>query len=265
LAYELLQTVNYKQIAVDGKALRGARKNITDERNMLYLLNALDTESSIVVGQQTIGEKTNEIHAIPELLDTLNIKDTLITIDAMGCQKKIASKIVEQGGDYLLALKENQGNLFYDVKDFFANKIPEQYKVDFHETIDKGHGRVEVRKFWSADDIDWLKLNNKDWAKLISISMVESQRYIHGKKDSIEKRYFISSLKADAKTQLAASRAHWSIENKLHWSLDVVFKEDSSLIRTENAAENMDTVRKIALNLTLSYKTTTSSKNSVPE
>jgi predicted transposase YbfD/YdcC len=100
----------------------------------------------------------------------------------MGCQKKIAGKIVERGGDYLLALKDNQGNLFSDVKDFFDNKVPEKYKVDFHENVDKGHGRVEVRKFWSTEDIGWLKLNNKDWEKLRSICMVESQRYIRGKK-----------------------------------------------------------------------------------
>jgi predicted transposase YbfD/YdcC len=173
---ELLGSLQNELVAIDGKAPRGARK-LDREENSVFLLNAFATRQGVVIGQQAIDTKNNEITAIPMLLDNLDITGATISIDAIGCQKNIAKKIVDKGGNYFLALKANQETLHADVKDFFA-KLDDTLanNVDFYESHDKGHGRVETRRCWSTDDIEWLKLGHFGWQDLTSICCVEARR-----------------------------------------------------------------------------------------
>lgn len=192
----------------------------------------------------------------PELLGMLDIKGCIITIDAMGTQKEIAKQIVEQEGDYVLALKGNQGGLYGDVKLYLDSIIDGQLKKSAHQTIstlDKGHGRIEERHYWMTESIDWLP-QKEFWKGLKSIGVVEAIRHI-GDKTSVERRYYISSLSADIKKFSEAIRTHWSIENQLHWSLDVSFNEDQCRVRKDNAPENFSVIRHIALNMLKMEKT----------
>lgn len=169
----------------------------------------------------------------------------------MGCQREIVKQIISQEADYLISLKGNQGNLHKDVADYFtwAERIKfREIEYDYCETVEKGHGRIEVRRCFVTEDVDWLE-SKEDWAGLKSIIMVESIREVIGKSTSCERRYFISSLAADAKENLHCVRSHWQIENSLHWVLDVAFHEDSCQIKVENGAANMAILRHIALNL----------------
>jgi len=256
-----LEDLKGELIAIDGKALKGASKGGKREGPQ-YLLNAFATGQGLVIGHKAIAAKTNEITAIPELLDKLNIKGSTISIDAIGCQKNIAEKIIEKDADYFLALKGNQGNLFNDVIDYFKNTLDTQKELSYHKTIDKGHGRVEVRRCWSSDDIDWLKKNNPGWKNIQTICIVESERHIKGKKVT-QKRYYITSNASDAEKLLGFSRKHWAIENTLHWVLDVQLQEDAAQIRAVNAAENMGVVRKVILNILKIYKQKTKDSASV--
>jgi predicted transposase YbfD/YdcC len=180
----------------------------------------------------------------------LDLKGAIVTIDAMGCQKAIVEIITEKGGDYVIALKGNQGTLHEDVVLFLEKEITknkENLSCVYHEECDKGHGRIEIRKHWITDKIDWLD-NKEQWPGLKSIAVIESER-IKNNNSSIERRYYISSLSANAQMLSSAVRSHWGVENNLHWVLDVTFGEDASRVRNENAAENMAIIRHTALNL----------------
>jgi predicted transposase YbfD/YdcC len=247
-------------IAIDGKTLRRSRCRATEDP-ALHMVSAWATSHRMVLAQVKTGEKSNEITAIPEVLRMLDLNGSVVTIDAMGCQTAIAQQIIDQGGDYVLSLKGNQSSLHDDVVLFFQEirrHCPEDVHPSFHETTDADHGRVEMRRHWSVDDIDWL-IQRHRWPGLTSIGMVESERHI-GTDITTETRYYISSLPKDAQRFGHAARAHWGIENTLHWVLDVAFHEDHSRIRKDHAPENFATLRHFALNLIRADKT---SKGSV--
>ena len=206
----------------------------------------------MVLGQFKTEEKSNKITAIPELLNLLSIEGVTITIDAMGCQKKIAEKIIEKKANYVLVVKDNQPTLHHEIIDFLARHKELEYKDRGYEfkqykETDKGHGRIEVRKYTAVDQILWMN-SAKDWKNLKSIVMVESTRII-GDKTTVETRYYISSLPADIVKLAKAIRSHCGLENNLHWILDVTFNEDQSRIRKGNATQNIAMIRHVALNL----------------
>ena len=250
-------------VALDGKKVRRSFDKAKNKK-ALYMVSAFATESNIVLGQEKVNCKSNEITAIPKLLDLLDLRGSLVTIDAMGCQKEIAKKIRYHDADYILALKGNQGDLHDDVKTFFTEEIKnnfEDVKCDFYEDFDKAHGRIEIRKCWSTEDINWIT-NLEKWKGLKSISMIESTRIIDNQKTT-EIRFYISSIPANAKKISWAIRSHWRIENSLHWVLDVTFNEDNSRIRCKNAPENIAIVRHAALNLLRKFKETTEKRISI--
>ena len=202
------------------------------------------------------AKKSNEITAIPELLRILALKGCIVTIDAMGCQREIVKQIVEQEADYVISLNGNQGTLHKEVELLFQNAKENGFKDLSHETYettDGEHGRIEIRRFTTTAEVDWFEDKSK-WAKLTSFGMVESERQI-GDKTTRETRYYISSLPSDAKLFAQASRGHWGIENGLHWSLDIAFREDESRIRKGHAATNLGIIRHFALNLIKQDKT----------
>lgn len=235
-------------IAIDGKTARRSHDRKLGKK-ALHVVSALLGSHGITLGQLSTDEKSNEITAIPKLIDMIDIEGSIVTIDAMGCQTEIANKIIEKGGDYVLGLKGNQGKLSEQVKDFFDIAEQESYKnVAAFEDIsyDKGHGRIETRRCvaLSASYFE----NTEAWRGIQSMVMVESTREI-GDKISREKRYYISSITPNANLLASAIRAHWGIENQLHWCLDVTFREDACRVRKDNASENFNIIRKIALNL----------------
>lgn len=236
-------------IAIDGKTLRRSHDKSADKK-AIHMVSAWAASNQLVLGQLKTDAKSNEITAIPHLLKLLEIAGCIITIDAMGTQKKIAETIIDKNGDYVLAVKENHKTLHNDIVTFFNDSESlksEGFKFDDHETVDGDHGRIETRKYSITSDIDWLDDKN-EWAGLNSIGMVESIREINGK-TSYEKRYYISSLTCDAKLFGNSVRSHWGIENSVHWVLDIAFREDESRIRNGDAAENFAAIRHIALNL----------------
>ncbi len=236
-------------VAIDGKTLRRSH-NKKKEKSAIHMVSAWAAKNRAVLGQIKTEEKSNEITAIPKLLETLRISGCIVTIDAMGCQKKIAEKIVEKDADYVLALKGNQTKLAEEVETFFDVADHMDYKnisVDYYETKDANHGRIEYRRHWTSDSIGDLK-NAKLWKGINTIGMVESERHVDGN-TSIEHRYYISSLENDATAFGDAVRTHWGIENSVHWVLDVAFREDESRVRIGNAPENLAVARHIALNL----------------
>jgi len=239
-------------IAVDGKRLRRSHDKHLGKA-AIHMVSAWASANRLVLGQLKTDEKSNEITAIPELLKLLVIKGCIVTIDAMGCQTNIAQVIVEQEGDYVLALKGNQGTLHHDVQDLLAYAQEIDFKEvahDFHQTVDKNHGRLEIRRYWTISEPEFIAFVDpkSKWAGLQSIGLVEAQRTI-GDQTSTETRYYISSLPGDAAQFAHAVRTHWEIENKVHWVLDVAFGEDLSRVRQGFAAENLATLRHIALNL----------------
>jgi len=216
------------------------------------MVSAWCSEQNMVLGQFKTEEKSNEITAIPQLLDLLSIESAVVSIDAMGCQKKIVKKIIDKKADYILAVKDNQSSLHQEIINFFSRHKSMEYKgqgYEFkqYEETDKGHGRIEIRKYISTDQISWIT-SNWDWSGFRSIAMVESTRII-GDKISHETRYYISSLPSDINKISYAIRSHWSIENSLHWVLDVSFNEDQSRIRKGNAPQNIAIVKHTVLNL----------------
>jgi len=239
-------------IAIDGKALRKSFDKAT-EQSAIHMVSAFATSSKLVLGQEKVYEKSNEITAIPKLLDLLAIEGAIVSIDAMGTQKKIAKKIREKKADYVLSLKGNHSTLHDDIRLFLSTEIEKLHQdkshriVDQYEDHDKGHGRIEHRLCYVTDQLDWLE-QRADWCDLKTIVMVES-RVTVGDKTTTEQRYFISSLPANAKELAQAIRSHWAIENSLHWVLDVTMGEDLSRVRKDHAPENMAMVRHIVLNL----------------
>ena len=236
-------------VAIDGKTLRRSYQE-GGAKAPIHMISAFASRQRLVLGQRKVADKSNEITAIPELLDLLTVKGAIVTIDAMGCQKGIAKKIVEKEADYVLALKGNQGTLSADVTLFCTEQKACDFKdtkVSQHETLEKNGGRIETRRYTAIDDIDWLK-ERHDWAGLKSIVMVESVREFVGRKTESETRYYISSLAADAVRQGEAIRGHWGVESH-HWLMDMVFRDDECRIRKANAPANFATVKHIASNL----------------
>jgi len=230
-------------IAIDGKTLRHSFDK-ANNKPAIHMLSAFASNARLVLGQTKVDAKTNEITAIPKLLDLLVIKGAIITIDAMGCQKEIAKKIIDKNADYIFGLKGNQGDLHENIETYFNDKT---LSFDCYEETDKGHGRIEIRKIYVTTSIDWLE-QKKYWKGLSSIIKVESTRILQNKKTT-EFRYYISSLKSSPQKILQAIRSHWGIENSLHWVLDLTFREDECRIRKKNAPENMAIIRHIVFNI----------------
>jgi len=241
-------------VAIDGKALRRA---VDAGGSIPYMVSAWAGEHGLVLGQVKADEKSNEITAVPALLNALKLEGAIVTLDAMGCQKTIAQNIIDKHADHVLALKGNHETTHEEVQAFFAHAVAPCATqcsataggghMDFYQSIEKGHGRIETRRYWLSTDIGWFQDKEK-WKGLASFGMVESIRKAKGK-STIERRYYLSSLPLDAKRFARAVRGHWGIENSLHWSLDVTFGEDDNRARTKNAAQNLATLRRIALNL----------------
>lgn len=231
-------------IAIDGKTLRRSYDR-NSKKAALQMVSAWASSNHLVLGQVAVDDHSNEITAIPQLLEVLDVQGCIVTIDALGCQQDIAAQIIDQGGDYVLAVKANQGGLFTEVHQCFADIAADGMR--FYETEEQGHGRTETRWYWMTETLPW-PLRRIHWKGLRSMGVVETSRTV-GEKYSVERRYYISSLPADAERLAEAVRGHWHIENRLHWVLDVAFREDESRIRTGHAAENMAVVRRIALNL----------------
>jgi predicted transposase YbfD/YdcC len=236
-------------IALDGKTLRGSYER-GGKQGMIHMVSAWATQNRIVLGQRKVHEKSNEITAIPELLRVLDLTGAVVSIDAMGCQTAIAEQIVAQQGDYVLALKGNQGNLFEDVVQLFDQAHQQDFRGiehDAYETQDQAHGRTETRRYWVMGQTDYL-VGAQNWAKLTTIGCVESQRQV-GDKLTCERRYYLLSLSPDAQQFAAAVRGHWGIENQLHWVLDVAFREDQARSTLGYSGENLAVIRHLAVNL----------------
>jgi len=238
-------------VAVDGKTLRRSFDR-ADGKAAIHMISAWCASNRLVLGQLASEAKDNEITAIPKLLQLLDLRGAVVTIDAIGCQKKIARQIIEQGGDYVLQVKGNQGRMADQLKLTLDEAIALRFHGMDHdaiETVDSDHGRIETRRLWCTSDIDWLP-GAKQWKGLASVAVVECKRQVMGGKTSIERRYFIASLPGDdAAKMLETVRGHWRVENQLHWSLDVSFDEDQSRIRQGHAAENFSRLRRFALAL----------------
>jgi len=254
----LRQAAHREIVAVDGKALRRA---MNKKENVKYVVSAWAESNSLVLGQLKVTDKSNEITAVPELLRVLELSGCIVTLDAMGCQKKIAKEIIEADADYVLALKGNQETVHDEVKSFLDATIAEAQaprapgaKLSKHaaalvqfETLEKDHGRIETRRYYQCDQLSWFADLEK-WEGLKSVGVVESTREIEGQKTT-ERRYYLSSLTLDEELFARAVRSHWGVENKVHWIMDVCFHEDQSRARAGHAAENLATLRRLALNM----------------
>jgi predicted transposase YbfD/YdcC len=241
----IAKVTDAKVIAIDGKS---SRRTHDKDKNMLHMVSAFATEARIVLGQEKVSEKSNEITAIPKLLELLDVKGHIITIDAMGCQYAIANKIVKKDGDYIFSLKGNQGNLSDDVTLFFTSGKHTK-SISSYVDYDKGHGRFETRECFVCNDVQWLRDMHPHWETINSIIRIDATREFKDKTTK-ESRYYISSIKnITPQSALKAVRQHWGIENTLHWVLDMSFNEDYSRIRKDNAPHVMAIIRHIALNL----------------
>jgi predicted transposase YbfD/YdcC len=228
-------------LAIDGKTVCGSGAG---GQSPIHMVSAFASELGIVLGQEKVAAKSNEITAIPQLLDALDIKGLLVSIDAMGCQKNIAAKIIARGGDYLLAVKGNQPTLHAALSAAFIDR---RDACEEHEQLVDGHGRIVIqiaRVLPSLESID-----KADWPKCQTLARIDSMRIVKGKASELEQRYYISSRALDAEQLAHAVRSHWSVENQLHWVLDVCFGEDASPARRDNAPQNLSLLKKIVLNL----------------
>lgn len=248
----LSDTSDGKLISIDGKAIRRSFQHGWDKSGMAHLVSAFVSGNRMVFGQLAVDDKSNEITAIPRLLELLDVRGATVTIDAMGCQKNIAQQIVEGQGHYYLAVKENQPQLYQKVKSLLDEALLETFAGMKHGRFDEtngGHGRIETRRVWITPEVNWLGDLQQEWAGLAAVVLVEATRRINGK-TSTERRYYIASNPTATARQAAESiRGHWGIENQLHWNLDMSFDEDQSRIRKDHAAENFSRLRRIGLNL----------------
>jgi len=239
-------------IAIDGKTLRGAKSK--GKKSPVHMVSAWANQNNLVLGQIRVNDKSNEITAIPKLLETLLIEGNIITIDAMGTQTNIANKIIENNADYILAVKENQKELLSEIKDEF--RFSKTIETDTN--IDIGHGRIETRKCSVVSEFQFIENKDNKWNSLKQVIKIESIREFKNSNKAQEKatRYYITSLEDNAEKHQEYIRSHWGVENKLHWTLDVAFSEDASRKRNKNAAQNYSILLKIALNLLKNEKTT---------
>jgi predicted transposase YbfD/YdcC len=242
----IAETLNIKHIAIDGKTLRGSS---TSKLGPLHLVSAWATEHHLSLGQVATAEKSNEITAIPELLELLELHGAIVSIDAMGCQKAIASKIIERGGNYLLVVKDNQPTLLHDIDKAVGRAFETNFQGldhDQHSTEDRGHGRVEKRHCTILIDPKGIGAK-EDWENLRVVGMCVRERQVGTAEPTIEASYFIGNKVMNAKSYAKALRNHWGIENNLHWQLDVSFSEDDNRVTKRNGAENLALLRKLAL------------------
>lgn len=244
---EMAGQLGLKQIAIDGKTLRGSHDR-SNGKAALHLVSAWAVENHLTLGQEAVDSKSNEITAIPKLLELLDLEGALVTIDAMGCQKEIAEQVVEQGGDYVLTVKENQPKLYEEIGRLERAALERDYAgARSHCVQEQGHGRHELRACWVLTDLEELAERAK-WPGLQSVIVVVRDRTV-GEQNSCEKHYYISSRKLSAKRFLEVIRGHWGIENSLHWVLDVAFDEDQSRVRKGHGPENFALVRRLALSM----------------
>lgn len=254
----LRQAISQEIVALDGKALRRA---LNKDETLKYVVSAWAESNNLVLGQLKVSDKSNEITAVPELLRVLELSGCIVTLDAMGCQKKIAKEIKEADADYVLALKGNQETVHQEVKSFLDQTIAERSSkrapgvklskaaasLEMLETVEKDHGRLETRRYYQSADLEWFADLNK-WEGLRTVGVVESVREIDGKQ-TLERRYYLASIALDVALFARAVRSHWGVENKVHWIMDVCFGEDQSRVRSGFAAENLATLRRLALNM----------------
>jgi predicted transposase YbfD/YdcC len=244
-------------IAIDGKFVRGSQDQKLG-KTAIDMISAWASANHFVLGQRKVDEKSNEITAIPPLLEALEVAGCTITIDAMGCHPEIAAKIVEREGNYALALKDNQGNLYEDVVRLFDDLEDSQYQAypfESARTVNKDHGRIEIRECWTISDPEVLQhlRGFANWQNLATVSKIRAERHI-GAEKSCEDRYHLVSF-TGAERVLKSVRSHWSIENELHWTLDIAFDEDHCRVRKDHGPENFTLLRHIALNLLKQEKT----------
>jgi predicted transposase YbfD/YdcC len=252
------QKVQQEIVAIDGKALRRA---LNRNQSVKYVVSAWAESNALVLGQLKVADKSNEITAVPQLLRVLELSGCIVTLDAMGCQKKTAREIIDADADYVLALKGNQEKVHEEVKSFLDDALTQKQApravgaklpkaaatLAVWETVEKDHGRLEIRRYYQSAELDWFA-DRRKWEGLQSLGMVESIREVEGKR-TIERRYYLSSLPLGVETFARAVRSHWGVENKVHWVMDVCFREDQSRARAGYAAENLATLRRLALNL----------------
>lgn len=257
----LRAAVKQEIVALDGKALRRA---LNGDRSVKYVVSAWAEDNGLVLGQLKVADKSNEITALPELLRALELSGCIVTLDAMGTQKQIAKEIKEADADYVLALKGNHETVHQEVKSFLEAAVAERDAKPLRpsraaanlavlETVEKDHGRIETRRYYQSAELDWFA-DRAQWEGLQTVGMVEAIRQI-GATRTVERRYYLSSLPVDVATFARAVRGHWGVENKLHWVLDVQMREDQSRARAGYAAENLATLRRLALNLLKREKT----------
>ena len=243
------QVTDQEIVPLDGKTLRRSHDKANGQR-AIELVSAWTRSNRLMLGQIKVAADSNEITAVPQLLRLLELKGCIVTLDALHCQKDTAAEILKREADYVLALKGNQGTLYTEVESLFDAIINERtfgYEISQHETVDGEHGRIETRRYWQVNAPDYVK-EKFAWPGLMSVGMCEAKREVNGQ-TSQEKRYYLSSLGVDAERFAEAARGHWSIENSLHWILDVVFREDDSRVRVGHAAENFGLLRRMAVNL----------------
>jgi predicted transposase YbfD/YdcC len=254
---ELSGALKGKQIAIDGKTLRRSFEHAWDKSG-LHLVTAWCVQENLVLAQQAVDEKSNEITAVPELLKMLDIKGAVVTVDALNTQTEIAAQIVKSGGDYVMAVKDNHPTLCDTIQRNLNEMILEKFvgvEHVYHETTESGHGRIDTRKVWATGQIEWLGRRD-EWKKLRSVIVVESIRRMDIGEVQTSRRYYISSLPSNSGERFAKLiREHWSIENSQHWTLDMAFNEDQNRVRKDHGDQNLAVLRRIALGLMRRDKT----------